>query len=70
MKHNHLNMSLARFIVCFALMISVCSGDFEIPAHLKAHAELLHNTCVGETGVDEGMTHLLKKYFLREYFKV
>lgn len=56
-------MILKRFIVCFAL-ISVCRGDFEIPDHLKAHAELLHNTCVGETGVDEGMTILAKTFFL------
>lgn len=52
-KQTHLNMTLSRFLVCFAL-IAICNADFEIPDHLKAHVELLHNTCVGEIGVDEG----------------
>lgn len=47
-------MKFIKFFLCFAFVVAV-KGDFEIPDHLKAHADLLHNFCVNEIGVDEGL---------------
>lgn len=60
-----MNMDLLWFIVCFTL-ITVCRADFEIPNHLKAHAELLHNYCVKEIGVDEGELAFFKIILIEE----
>lgn len=61
-------MILIRIIISIAL-IAFCKGDFDIPENLKPHVELLHNTCVAETEVDEGelvvsfLNESLKSFF-------